>query len=318
MAGAPYSILDQCLSANPLTYTLPAAAQYHLPSRQTMPGRMNCRLSHVGIGQGADGFISSTSGPGASYSPMSLTTRAQCAQSEALRPRRAPRAPAQTSPEAVYLVPGTHPDCPSCPKSLTRSRRRSPAPGGNNRAGARNANIHNSPSVPLSRVLSPFCWKATLGLNVPHPGSLATQRRRFPPESAARRHPGVHAYDSCPPLLFFVPSCSTSTMTSQRAVQLLGTQPDGILSMAWLASVRPLPRQPCLLPGVEHWTVGRYFSNGHNLLYRGNRHGSELPWVPRGTGNRNRHKHPCHNLVNQRAASEPPTPTPTVPRCVYI
>lgn len=51
-------------------------------------------------------------GPRASYFPM---------PPEVLRPR--------ARPDAVYLVPSLHPDCPSCPESLTRSQRRSPATG---------------------------------------------------------------------------------------------------------------------------------------------------------------------------------------------
>lgn len=115
MGGTPYSILDG----------LRNACQ---PTRHRWPARTHeCRRSHVGIRQGAYDFISSTLDLEPPFTPC---------RPRALRPR--------ARPDAVYLVPGPHPDCPSCPKSLTRSRRRSLPVLGNNRAAARNANIHNA------------------------------------------------------------------------------------------------------------------------------------------------------------------------------
>lgn len=96
MGGTPYSILDG----------LRNACQ---PTRHRCPARTHeCRRSHVGIGQGAYDFISSTLDLEPPFPPC--------------RPTRSAYG---FSPDAVYLLPSLHPDCPSCPKSLTRSWRRS-------------------------------------------------------------------------------------------------------------------------------------------------------------------------------------------------
>lgn len=102
----------QCLSAN--------------PSPMAQPGRMNVGAAMWGTGQGAHDLISSTLDlePPFPLSPMSPRGRSACPS---------------TAQMLSICFPSPHPDCPSCPKSLTRSWRRSLAMGGNNRAAARNA-----------------------------------------------------------------------------------------------------------------------------------------------------------------------------------
>ena len=146
MAGTPYSILDN--ACQPTRRSLPSSTQ---------PGRMNVGAAMWGCDKEHTTSF---------HQPLDLEPPFPPCDSEALRLR--------ARPDPVYLIPSPHPDCPSCPKSLTRSRRRSLAPGGNNRAVARNANIHNTHWTEFS----PAHWKGTLGLNVL---ILATQRRRFPP-----------------------------------------------------------------------------------------------------------------------------------------
>lgn len=205
-----------------------------------------------------------------------------------------------------------HPDCPSCPKSLT-----SPCPdpsddhlrlGGNNRAVARNANIH-PPIVPSSHPRIGRQHSALMSPSWPlnAVGSLCPRGTRY-------------LFSYC----FFVPSCHTSTMTSGQPTcgRSLRYSWDG----CGLSFVEPpCRRQHRLPPGslVEHTAVGTVLSHfPMDLLYRVKpcTRPFKLPWVPRGTRNRNRHEHPCHNLVNhpsrERAAHS--LLHSHFPRCMYI
>lgn len=99
-------------------------------------------------------------------------------------------------------------------------------PGGNNRAGARNANIHRALLGPFAPSSRPRIGRQTLGLNVPPSwplnavGSLQSQH-------GGRRHQGGgHMHTIAVVLLLFVPSCSTSTMTSEA-----GCPPPGARSL---------------------------------------------------------------------------------------
>lgn len=165
---------------------------------------------HVGIGQGADDFISSTSGPGASFPPMSHV---------------AP--PVTDRPDAVYLVPGPHPDCPSCPKSLTRSRRRSLALG-ETTGLVPETPISTVPSwAPSHRVLVRALEGKHSALMSPHPGhSTPSVPSRVSTGGGGTRGGGAHAYDSCG-LIAFRPKLQYVNNDERGGLSTSwGTQPD--------------------------------------------------------------------------------------------
>lgn len=126
------------------------------PVTHVQPARMNDGAAPVGIRQGAHDFISSILNLEPPFPPS--------------RPRRSAYG---FRPDAVYLLPSLHPDCPSCPKSLTRSWRRSLLLG---------ETTGLLPETPISTI--PLCGspRSRIGRQPWPPNVLAptTQRRRFP------------------------------------------------------------------------------------------------------------------------------------------